>query len=628
MNANAEELREAGFRPFEIDELDRASILQRDVFDYLFTILDHMEHTALLVKLREKARELGVARDFDTMYKAAQASFIQQNKQAGSNVIKFTDCPLPGLKCGKWECTDFGVTKQTLSNGLMPIKVTACSHPILPVERLTNLDTGTEKIKLAFYKDGRWQDITVDRSQVANKSNIVQLADRGIEVTSENAKDLVSYIADVVALNIKDIPVHKSISRLGWVNDKFAPYVDGIKYDGDIAYKDIYEAVRERGDYEEWKALCKLLRKRKVAHIMLATSFASPLIEPLGILPFVLHIWGGTGVGKTVGLMLAMSVWGDPEMGKLVRSLNATQVSLGRTASFLYSIPFAGDELQIIKNRWDNFDQLIMFLTEGIDRGRGKAYGGIEDLKQWRCCFMFSGEEPITKSASGGGAKNRVIEIECTEPVVEDGNFVSNFVRENFGYAGRIFIENLPDKKDLQEQYREIFRQIVEQCDTTDKQAMAMAAILLADKLAAQYIFQDDPLQIDDVKDYLQTKADIDVAARAYEWTVSWITRNSKRFTDVDNNGEIWGKLNLNENYCMVLRDVLDEQLGKAGFDYSAVIRKWAERGQIERNSQGRYYHHTKVSGIKGYYTKIMLDGACEFDNADEMDLDGDELPF
>ena len=121
----------------------------------------------------------------------------------------------------------------------------------------------------------------------------------------------------------------------------------------------------------------------------MASSFASPLVERLGILPFVVHVWGGTGAGKTVGIMAAMSVWGNPEIGKLVRSMNATQVSLGRTASFLHSVPFAGDELQTIKSRWDNYDQLIMFLTEGIDRGRGKAYGGIEELKQWRCCFRF-----------------------------------------------------------------------------------------------------------------------------------------------------------------------------------------------------------------------------------------------
>ena len=603
---NAEELREMGFMPFEIEKLTRESILERDVFDYLFTIIDHMEHTELLVQLRSRARKLGVTRDFDTLYKANQLAFIQKNKQAGSNVIEFTDCPLPGLKCGKWECTDLGVHKEIINN-FVPQKVTACQHPILPIERLSNLDDGTEKIKIAFYKDGYWKDFVVNRSMVANKSNIIQLADRGIEVTSENAKDLVAYISDVVTLNMGDIPVYKSISRLGWIEDEFAPYVEGIKYDGDIAYRDMYEAIRTEGDYEKWKNKMLFLRKNKIFRLLLASSFASPLIERLGILPFIIHVWGGTGAGKTVGIMAAMSVWGNPEIGKLVRSMNATQVSLGRTASFLHSVPFAGDELQIIKSRWDNYDQLIMFLTEGIDRGRGKAYGGIEELKQWRCCFLFSGEEPITKDGSGGGAKNRVIEIECTENVVDDGNAIANLVRENYGYAGKDYIQHLPDRRELQERYRKIFKKVLEECDTTEKQAMAMSAILLADELSCEIIFRDKSLEVEDINKFLRSKADVDVPTRAYEWVVSWIARNTNRFTDQDNNGEIWGKIDLDNNCCMVLKDVLTEQMSKAGFEYPAVVRKWAENGYIERNSQGRYYFNTKCYGIKGNYVKIVF---------------------
>lgn len=619
---NAEELREMGFMPFEIEKLTRESILERDVFDYLFTIIDHMEHTELLVQLRSRARKLGVARDFDTLYKANQLAFIQKNKQAGSNVIKFTDCPLPNLKCGKWECTDLGVYKEVINN-FIPQKVTACQHPILPVERLSNLDDGTEKIKIAFYKDGYWKDFVVNRSMVANKSNIIQLADRGIEVTSENAKDLVAYISDVVTLNMGDIPVYKSISRLGWIENDFAPYISDVKYDGDIAFKDIYEAVSFFGDYEKWKDEMVQLRKNKIFRLLMASSFASPLVERLGILPFVVHVWGGTGVGKTVGIMAAMSVWGNPEVGKLVRSMNATQVSLGRTASFLHSVPFAGDELQIIKSRWDNYDQLIMFLTEGIDRGRGKAYGGIEELKQWRCCFLFSGEEPITRDGSGGGAKNRVIEIECTESVVDDGNAVANLVRENYGYAGKDYIANLPDRKELQDRYREIFKKVLEECDTTEKQAMAMSAILLADELSCKIIFRDVPLKISDIKDYLRSKADVDVPTRAYDWVVSWITRNINRFTDQDNNGEVWGKIDLDNNCCMVLKDVLTEQMSKAGFEYPAVVRKWAENGYIERNSQGRYYFNTKCYGIKGNYVKVVFNNE---ENIVEEDLE--TLPF
>ena len=84
--------------------------------------------------------------------------------------------------------------------------------------------------------------------------------------------------------------------------------------------------------------------------------------------------------------MVAMSVWGNPEIGKLVKSLNSTQVALARYASFVHNIPFAGDELQTIKNKWESFDKLIMYLCEGMDKGRGTAAGGLEEQKEWRCC--------------------------------------------------------------------------------------------------------------------------------------------------------------------------------------------------------------------------------------------------
>ena len=104
--------------------------------------------------------------------------------------------------------------------------------------------------------------------------------------------------------------------------------------------------------------------------MMMAASFASPIIEKVNALPFVFHLWGGTGSGKSVALMAAMSVWGNPSMGKMVRTMNMTSNSMLSTAAFLKNIPFAGDELQTIKSKWDNYDKLIMCITEGVDRGR------------------------------------------------------------------------------------------------------------------------------------------------------------------------------------------------------------------------------------------------------------------
>ena len=630
MNENLEQEMLKANPPYKIDELDESTILDKKIFEYIFSITNQVSRTEIIVKLEDKAKQLRVTRSFGKLLKAYQTEYAQQFKQKGSNVIQFTKPPIENLKCGKWDCNDTGVTKSTMSAGMIPQTIVACSHPILPVERLINVDSETEKIKLAFFKDNKWQYITIERSVVANKSNIIQLSDRGVEVNSENAKDLVSYIADVVSLNAKEIPVNRSTDRLGWIENEFAPYVDDLKYDGDIAFKDVYASVKEVGDYEEWKKVCKGIRKEsKIAHLLLASSFASVLNEILGVLPFVVHIWGGTGAGKTVGLMLAMSVWGNPEVGKLTRTLNATQVALARYASFVHDIPFAGDELQTIKNRWDSFDNLVMYLTEGVDRGRGKAYGGIELLKQWNCCFLFTGEEPITKATSGGGVKNRVIEVEATEKVIADGNYVSNFVRKNYGFAGKEFINNLPKQEELQTRYREIFQDILKNTDTTDKQAMAMATILLADEISTKLIFNDEKLTIEDVSNWLTSTKDVDVSTRAYEWTMNWISQNINKFKE-NESGEIWGKYIEDQDICLVNKSLYAEALNKAGFDFTAVIRNFADRNQIERNSQGKFTHFTKAFGIKGAYIKFRLepeksDIAYE-ENYEQQEME--DLPF
>ncbi len=288
----ADQLVSEGMTPLgEISELTKEEILDEKIFETIFGTENQIARTRLIVALGDKARELGVARSFDKLLKAYQTEYAQQFKQKGSNTIQFTRPPIENLKCGKWECVDAGVTKSSMSAGMIPTTIIACTHPILPVERLINVDSETEKIKLAFFKDNKWQYITVERSMVANKSNIIQLSDRGIEVNSENAKDLVSYIAEVVSLNAKEIPVNRSTDRLGWIEDEFAPYVEDLKYDGDFAFKDVYESLNEVGDYEEWKKMCREVRKKsKIAHLLVASSFASILNKKLGVLPFVVHI--------------------------------------------------------------------------------------------------------------------------------------------------------------------------------------------------------------------------------------------------------------------------------------------------------------------------------------------------
>lgn len=600
-----------------ISAINKTDKFSDELFFEILETTDVLERTQFIEDIRRKCSEVGRVREFNTLLKAWILKNVQLQKQGGSNKTEFTDAPLQ-LNCGKWVANDFGVVLNDITMQGMPVTYTACPHPILPAERYINIDTDTEKVKLMFYKDSRWREITVDCGVIFNKSNICQLADRGILVTSENSKDLVKYLSDVISLNAQEIPLCKSIGRLGWVDGDFIPYIDSVKYDGDIDFKKIYENVCEKGSVTKWLEHITELRDDINIRLMLAASFASPLIEVVGALPFILHLWGTTGFGKTVSLMVASSVWGNPEMGCLTRTMNMTANAMARTSCFLHNIPFCADELQQIKTNWGNYDSLVMYLTEGIDRGRAKAGGGVEQTKTWRNSFIFTGEEPITKGVSGGGVKNRVIEIECENKVIKDGNYTANLVKENYGYAGRVFINYLShlietDKQSIIDDYKGIFKSILELTDTTDKQALSMALLLLADKLSCECIFKDACLTIEDVQKYLIPENAVRIEERSYDEFVSLVSRNVNKFSELSTDS--WGRIT--DDVVTINKQVMEQELTKMGFDFNSIKKGWSKNGYIIKSTTGRYIHQTRVNGIKGNYIKIQLP-AGEFEPVEE----------
>ena len=190
------------------------------------------------------------------------------------------------------------------------------------------------------------------------------------------------------------------------------------------------------------------------------------------------------------------------------------------------------------------------------------------------------------------------------------------------------------DTNQLTERYRAIFEELCS-LDTTDKQAMAMACILLADEMAVKLFFtEEQALRIDQIKQYLQSAYEVDVAGRALQSVLNWAAKNPVRFEDPKapespNKGEVWGKID--GDVLIVNRDVLLEYLEKNGFDYTAVSKKWAERGQIIRNSQGKMVHQTKVYGIKSSYVKFRLpedDDGTDSNGFMEVDPEQEALPF
>ena len=493
---------------------------------------------------------------------------------------------VPPLQTGDWRIDEDGVTREVLKKrSTGETETIRASHtPVVPSAYFVNPETGDHKVEISFIRNKQLCTHICDKETVLSKTKILKLTNKGLNFTSANANELTRYFADMETLNGDTIPHYISASHVGWVGDNFVPYTGDIRFDGEDENGATYQALNPKGDVNAWIDYMKPLRKYPFFRIMLAASFASPLISRCGCLPFWVHLWGTTGTGKTVALIAAMSVWGDPRLGKLTKSLNATVNSMVSTLAFLNSIPFAGDELQSIKRANETFDELIMQMTEGIERGRMK-YDQNLPSRTWSCSILTTGEEPVTEENNGGGTKNRVIELEVTEETFgHKGNEIIGFVSENHGFAGQKFIEHIlsPDVC-LENAYKQIYSKVVSTVNTTGKQAMAATLILLADKLACESIFtEDEPLNIEDIAEYIKVPEEVDVSNRAYEWLCGWVAKNPNKF-NASLYSESWGKLSRNEGEVYIIASQLRKAMKEEGFSFDAVKRSWAEKGWLRQ---------------------------------------------
>ncbi|MBO5823611.1 MAG: DUF927 domain-containing protein [Prevotella sp.] len=525
------------------------------------------------------------------------------------------------LNTGEWHIdTKNGVyTYEIRKKDEEPQLVSVVSTPVVPACYLENRKLGLHKVELHFIHDGKQRTLVCDKETIYNKSKVVSLANSGIPVTSNTAANFVRYLSDLERLNANVIPHYQSTSVMGWMGEpgnvrgdgtgygtNFMPFDDSLVFDGESENYQLYKSITQEGNYDEWVDYIRPLRQQSLPlRLMMASSFASPLISVCNALPFVCHLWGSSGYGKSVSLMVAMSVWGNPEMGELVKTMNMTNASMMSTASFLNDLPFAGDELQTIKEHDMRYDKLIMQITEGIERGR-MHYNKNLPTRSWKCAFLFTGEEPCVSDSSGGGTKNRVVEINYTDKIVPNGNETATFVRHHYGHAGLRFIEYVAMHKDeIRERFNAITQNILAHCDTTDKQAMAGALILLGDELASQVIFRDAPLTVSAITPFLKSESEVLTHNRAYDSLVSWVVENGNKF-EPGNFGDLWGVWDRDNNSVFILDRKLNKALQDMNFSFDAVKKQWAADGRLVRYKDA-YKKKKSINGKVTYVVEIKM---------------------
>lgn len=551
----------------------------------------------LCEKMKAKAGAVGV-KAFMGMWNAYCES---QAEKSGFSLDKATNFEGQSIELfsGSYICDEMGV-------GVIDrfgYEQVVCRHPIMPCERLVNIDSGEERLKIAYKKGKHWRELIAEKATIASSSSILQLSANGVLVNSDNAKALSTYLLELEQLNYDYIPEQKSVGRLGWVGKHgFSPYVEDLVFDGENNFKHIFAAVRPSGDRNLWVDTMKKVRAEKgAARYFLAASFASVILEPCGLLPFFLHAWGGTEVGKSVGLMVAASVWASPKLGDYITTFNSTTVGQEMMATFLNSLPMCIDELQIQTSAGvKDFDKIIYQLTEGVGKTRGAKTGGLQKTNTWRNCMITNGEQPISSSNSGGGAVNRIIEFECSEKIYSDLVGLCAIINKNFGWAGAEFALWLQKKGSFErvnELQKEYYHELLK-VDSTDKQAASASAMLAADHLATELIFQDgNNITVEDISAIMTKKSEVNVNERAYEAIIEMVESNINHFRKNDfgeYQGEVWGKVD--DEYVYIIKSIFDREMANRGFN-SAAFLSWAKSKNLLSCEANRSNKKVRIVG-------------------------------
>lgn len=622
-----------------LNDYDKASIVSRELIEEIFEEEDEIDRSYMIADCSLRAKELGVLAIFKKLI--AERSKIQKeidktaarqgNFQRNQSMTDFSippDKAYQNMLCGSWVANENGI----VSYNVMGLEQRACHHPVLPIRRLSNVETNEEKITLAFKRDYIWREVTVDKDVISSASKIVSLSKYGISVTSENAKHLVKYLNDVENMNSNDIELNMSTSKLGWHGTDFIPFDSEIVFDGDIRFRDLFKAIHTKGHEDIWIDHVRKLRKsnRMEIKMLLSASFASVLVKVIGCLPFFVDLWGETEGGKSVTLMLAASVWANPDESQYIGDYKSTDVALEVRADVLNNLPVLLDDTSnATKKIVDDFENIIYRLCSGKGKSRSNKELGANRENNWKNCFITNGERPLSGYVTQGGAINRIIEVEAGNNIFKNPQKTVDILKANYGFAGRRFVEIIREigKDEIKAMYEKICNDLFQQ-DKMQKQTMSLACILLADKIATEQIFKDGQyISMENAAKCLIDRTELSENERCYQYIMDKVAMNGQRF-DADTNCEKWGILE--QGYIVFYSQAFDELCQDGGFSKKTFL-SWARKKNYLQTQDGRTTKLKKINGATHRCIWLKVDDGIKTDENGFIQIDEnlqEELPF
>lgn len=345
-------------------------------------------------------------------------------------------------------------------------------YPVYPIQKIRGVtQKGETCISYIFRKHNAvgHDDIQIAGSTLMGQTLNATLGDYGFLLNDKERKLMAGLLIDLLKETEHSIGEVKTTDRLGWNDTQNAFLCGGKLYKTDGKVVDIAVAGKAKrssdetipmGSLEKWKEIANIYNRDGLEcfQTAVATAFASP-IAPLGSLEraALVFLTGQAGVGKSTALMIATSVFGNPE--RMVFNKMDTPKSRLHKLGVYSNIAASFDEMTELHPK--EASELAYTITQG--RGHDKMGTGGEDMlvntTYWSCIPVMSANDSILTALSQQGndptaQMSRVLEIRavninkiCTPAELEQNELLARQLLNNYGTAGDVYLRYITAHK-------------------------------------------------------------------------------------------------------------------------------------------------------------------------------------
>lgn len=508
-------------------------------------------------------------------------------------------------------------------------------------------------VRLHYQLHDGWRCKDVPQQVISDRAKIVALAAFGIGITSNNANDMIQYLAEFMAANQDRLTPQGVASQLGWqhvgvqsgflLGHKYLlPRGSGggtsrVTYQGrDVGDQQLADGYVSAGKLDCWTAGMSKLAPYPAVVFAINASLAAPLLQLMGVGSMGIDIAGITSSGKTTLLSYAASVWGVGDVNNpasLVRSFNATSVYRERLLQVIRDLPVFIDETKLARDPRE-VTELIYAINQGRSRGRGSTKGMSAHTLTRNITFI-TGEQSASSFSQDGGTRVRVLSM-CELPFGEVSEHVGQLISElnavvehNYGLAGRKFVQFLLDRQDQLVKWRERFVAVVQEYERragangfARRLAPCLAVIRLAAELGSEAGVNPFP-GVDPVEPlYEQFAREAKAADRPAEALVSVVEDAIAHKAEMTHDGKLgtghppreligdlvtyeapgerdvieprhgWREMRLTERF-------IERSLKAAGYsEFRSLLKEWRRNGWINPGEGSHLRKKVKVDGL------------------------------